>query len=251
MNRRLLPPYPPRVIFEDDDLLVVDKPPFLEAHPSKPGIRATLWDELRGLLAYEIANGGQIGIINRLDRETSGLTLAAKTKDAARRLSQLMQGREIDKEYLALVHGHPAHDTWRVDGPLLRQGTVRDSGVWVKQCIDPDGAAAVTDFHVERRLEKDGAPFALVRAHPITGRMHQIRVHLAHGGHGIVGDKLYGPAGEECYLEFIETGWTPSLAERLLLNRQALHSAVLRADGREWRCDWPEDLVAFTGGHPA
>lgn len=237
------------MIFEDDDLLVVDKPPFLEAHPSKPGVRATLWDELRGLLAYEIANGGQIGIINRLDRETSGLTLAAKHKDSARRLSLLMQGREIEKEYLALVHGHPPLDAWRVDGPLLRQGTVRDSRVWVKQCIDPAGAPAVTEFRVERRFCKAGMPFAIVRAKPITGRMHQIRVHLAHSGHGIVGDKLYGPAGEECYLEFIETGWSPSLAARLLLPRQALHSALLRADGREWRCEWPRDLISFCTSH--
>jgi 23S rRNA pseudouridine1911/1915/1917 synthase len=70
-------------------------------------------------------------------------------------------------------------------------------------------------------------------------------VHLAHGGHGIVGDKLYGPAGEGCYLEFIETGWTPSLAARLVLPRQALHSALLRVDGREWRSAWPSDLKAF------
>jgi 23S rRNA pseudouridine1911/1915/1917 synthase len=242
---RLLPPYPPRVIFEDADLLVVDKPPFLEAHPSKPSSRTTLWDELRGLLAYEIANGGQVGIINRLDRETSGLTLAAKHRDAARRLSMLMQSRAIEKEYLALVHGHPPHDQWRVDGPLLRQGDIRPSPVWVKQCVDPAGAAATTEFRVERRFEKDGAPFALVRALPETGRMHQIRVHLAHSGHGIVGDKLYGPAGEECYLEFIETGWTPSLATRLLLPRQALHSAILCAEGREWQSELPIDLASF------
>jgi 23S rRNA pseudouridine1911/1915/1917 synthase len=242
---RLLPPYAPRVLFEDDDLLVVDKPPFLEAHPSKPGSRTTLWDELRGLLAYEIANGGQVGIINRLDRETSGLTLVAKHREAARRYSLLMQGRAIEKEYLALAHGHPAEDEWRVDGPLLREGSVRDARVWVKQCVDAGGVPAMTDFHVERRFERDGAPFGLVRAFPVTGRMHQIRVHLAHSGHGIVGDKIYGPAGEECYLEFIETGWTPALAARLLLPRQALHSAVLRVEDREWRSEWPEDLANF------
>jgi 23S rRNA pseudouridine1911/1915/1917 synthase len=245
VTHRLLPPYAPRIVFEDDDVLVVDKPPFLEAHPSKPTAIHTLWDELRALLAYEIANGGQVGIINRLDRETSGLTLAAKHRAAARRFSQAMMRREIEKEYVALVHGHPAQEAWRVDGPLLRQGTVRESRVWVKQCVDERGAPAATAFRVERRLEKDGAPFAVVRAFPETGRMHQIRVHLAHCGHGIVGDKLYGPAGEACYLEFIETGWTPSLAARLLLPRQALHSAVLRAEGRAWHSDWPSDLAGW------
>ncbi len=239
---RLLPPYAPRVVFEDEDLLVVDKPPFLEAHPSKPSTVTTLWDELRSLLAYEIANGGQVSIINRLDRETSGLTLVAKHRDAARRLSMLMQERAIEKEYLALVHGHPLADTWRVEGSLLRQGTIRSSRVWVKQCVHPLGALATTDFRVESRVWRNGMPFARVRAQPETGRMHQIRVHLAHGGHGIVGDKLYGPAGEDCYLEFIETGWTSSLAARLLLPRQALHSALLRVEGREWRSEWPPDL---------
>lgn len=241
-SRRLLPPYSPRIVFEDDDVLVVDKPPFLEAHPSKPGALTTLWDELRGLLAYEIANGGQVSIINRLDRETSGLTLVAKHRDAARRFSMLMQERAIEKEYVALVHGHPPLDEWTVDGPLTRQGSLRDSRVWVKQCVDPTGAPARTDFRVERRFWKNAIPFAIVRARPETGRMHQIRVHLSHTGFGIVGDKLYGPAGEDCYLEFIETGWTPSLAARLLLPRQALHSALLRAGGREWQSAWPADL---------
>lgn len=245
MTGRLLPPYAPRVIFEDDDLLVVDKPPFLEAHPSKPHSRPTLWDELRGLLAYEIANGGQVGIINRLDRETSGLTLVAKHRASARCYSLLMQERAVEKEYLALVHGHPVQDEWHVDGALLRQGSIRASRVWVKQCVDAGGAPAITDFRVEQRFERKGSPFALVRAFPKTGRMHQIRVHLAHAGHGIVGDKLYGPPGEECYLEFIETGWTESLAARLLLPRQALHSAVLRVNGREWRSELPEELAGF------
>jgi 23S rRNA pseudouridine1911/1915/1917 synthase len=241
---RLQPPYPPRIVAESDDYLVVDKPPFLQVHPSKPSDTSTLWDELRGLLAYEIANGGQVSIINRLDRETSGLTLIAKHRDAARRFSMLMMSRDISKEYLAIVSGSPSRDEWTVDGPLLRQGDVRDSRVWVKQCVHPNGAAAATDFRVERRWEKSGTVFALVRAFPRTGRMHQIRVHLAHSGHAIVGDKLYGPS-EDCYLEFIETGWTPALESQLLLPRQALHSCRLTVGEHDWQAGLPPDLAEW------
>lgn len=88
--------------------------------------------------------------------------------------------------------------------------------------------------------------FALIRCHPLTGRMHQIRVHSAHAGHPIVGDKLYGP-DERCYLDFIETGWTPGLAARLLLDRQALHAAMLGWEDREWHCPIPADLASFCG----
>jgi len=228
---------------------VVDKPPFLEAHPSKPGGAWTLWDGLRELLAYEIACGGQVSIINRLDRETSGLTLIAKTQAAAREFSQQMARRAIGKEYLAVVWGWPMQDEWEVDAPLLRLGSVESFRIWLKQGIHPAGAPALTRFRVERRFERstsNGDRFAIVRAFPETGRTHQIRVHLAHSGHPLVGDKIYGP-DEGCYLEFIETGWTPELANRLLLSRHALHSAVLRAEfaGHTWQSPLPADLAAF------
>ncbi len=243
---RLTPPYPPRIIAETEDFIVVDKPPFMQVHPSKPGDTRTLWDELRGLLAYEIANGGQVSIINRLDRETSGLTLIAKHTAAAREFHQRMERREIEKAYTAIVFGWPESDSWRVDAPILRQGTVTDSRVWVKQCVHRDGAVAATGFRVAIRFEKDGAKFALVHAEPETGRMHQIRVHLAHSGHAIVGDKLYGPS-EDCYLEFIETGWTPALAARLVLPRQALHSGVLSVAEHRWTSPMPPDLAGAFG----
>ena len=241
-----MPPYPPRIVVETEDFLVVDKPPFMQAHPSKPSDIGTLWDALRGLLAYELANGGQVSIINRLDRETSGLTLIAKHLAAAREFHQRMERREIAKAYDAIVFGWPEQDAWEVDAPILRQGTVRESRVWVKQCVHPDGVAARTGFRVTHRFAKDGARFAVVRATPFTGRMHQIRVHLAHSGYPIVGDKLYGHS-EECYLEFIETGWTPELEARLLLPRQALHSAELSAAGHRWSAPLPPDLCAMTG----
>ncbi len=94
---KIPPPTSFSVIDESPDWIVVDKPPFLEAHPSKPHGRPTLWDGLRGLLSYEIANGGQVSIINRLDRETSGITLVAKHKVAAREMSQRMEARLMEK----------------------------------------------------------------------------------------------------------------------------------------------------------
>lgn len=239
-------PYPPRVIVEMEDFLVVDKPPFLRIHPSKPDQTDTLWNELRGLLAYEIANGGQVSIINRLDRETSGLVLVAKHRAAAKKFSMLMERRGIGKEYLTIAAGWPAADEWTVDAPLLRQGDIRPSKIYLKQCVDPDGAEAFTRYRVERRFEKDRLRYALIRAFPGTGRMHQIRVHLAHSGHPVLGDKIYGP-DETCYLNFIETGWTPALASRLILPRHALHSCALITDEHEWRTGLSPDLAEWSG----
>jgi 23S rRNA pseudouridine1911/1915/1917 synthase len=259
------------IVDETDDYLVVDKPPFLLTHPTKPGQRSSLWSELRKLLVFEIANSGQVSIINRLDRETSGLILVAKTSPAARRFGLLMQQGRLHKEYLAIVWGWPEWTKKLVDAPLDRQGKHRQSAIWLKQTIHPAGARAQTEFVVERRFAKnfggDGSPsrsggapgdrtlavdkFSLIRAFPRTGRTHQIRVHLSSLGHPIVGDKIYGP-DEELYLQFIESGWTPALEQRLLLPRQALHSAKLAIEGEQgWTSALPADLAGFcSGGDP-
>jgi len=247
----------------------VDKPPFLLVHPTKPGGAPTLWKQLRELLAFEIANGGQVSIVNRLDRETSGLVLVAKTSAGARKFGLLMQRRRLKKQYLAIVSGWPEWETKVVDAPLDRQGRHQKSEIWLKQMIHPAGAPAQTEFRVERRFTRLGAPgppppgtgsavasagalptnkFSLIRAIPRTGRTHQIRVHLASIGHPIVGDKIYGP-DEQLYLRFIETGWTRELERRLLLPRHALHSAKLTIDGEmEWESALPADLARFCSG---
>src|SRR2546430_118686 len=143
----------------------------------------------------------------------------------------------------------------------------------MKPMIHPAGASAQTEFRIERCFEKirgrdepPGRPkrspsgvtrekfrsrapainkFSLIRAVPITGRTHQIRVHLSAIGHPIVGDKIYGP-DEQLYLRFIDAGWTPELEQRLLLSRHALHSAKLAIEGeREWTSPLPPDLTEF------
>ena len=271
-----------RIVDETNDYLVVDKPPFLLMHPTKPSGAPTLWKELRELLAFEIANDGQVSIVNRLDRETSGLVLVAKTAAAARKFGLLMQERRLKKEYLAIVWGWPDWETKIVDAPLDRQGKHRESAIWLKQAIHPDGASAQTEFHVEQHFtrstiaDEHSSPsplpsggedkgegsvqvceknpvfaenkFCLIRANPRTGRTHQIRVHLASIGHPIVGDKIYGP-NEQLYLEFIETGWTSELERQLLLPRHALHASRLGIDGEhEWTSPLPADLANFIDG---
>ncbi len=237
-----------KIVDETDDHIVVDKPPFLLAHPTKPDGKPTLWNQLRELLAFEIANGGQVSIVNRLDRETSGLVLVAKTSAAARRFGLLMQRQQLHKEYLAIVSGWPDLENKIVDAPLDRQGKHRHSAIWLKQMIHPAGAPAETEFFVERRFTRStsaGKTFSLIRAIPRTGRTHQIRVHLASIGHPVVGDKIYGPS-EKLYLRFIETGWTDELARQLLLPRHALHSTKLAIDGEsEWTSPLPADLASF------
>jgi 23S rRNA pseudouridine1911/1915/1917 synthase len=241
-------PLSSRIIHEENDFLVLDKPAHLLMHPTKPGGPRTLWSELCELLAFEIRNGGQVSLINRLDRETSGLVLVAKNAETARKLGRLVNQHRIEKYYAAITNGWPDVDQFEVDQPLLRQGEQIPSKIWLKQAIHPAGYPARTKFQVVRRFENDWGRFALVNCQPITGRTHQIRVHLASLGFPLVGDKIYG-SDENCYLEFIETGWTPKLQEKLLLDRQALHANRLRfpfgGHDRLYESALPNDLRNF------
>ena len=242
------------VLGETPDLLAVNKPAGLLVHPTKPDGPRTLWDGLRDLLRYELANGGQVSLINRLDRETSGIVLVAKSSSAARTAAMAMQEGKIKKKYLAIVAGWP-EDSFESRAPIIRLGEIGETTIHLQRAVHPTGAAAHTRFHVLSRIVRKEGRFALVSAEPLTGRTHQIRVHLAHCGFPVIGDKIYGPS-PTCYLEFIRTGWTPELAQRLLLPRHALHSAELEIewDGTplRWTSNLPPDLLKFySAGVPA
>jgi 23S rRNA pseudouridine1911/1915/1917 synthase len=237
-----------RIIHENPALLVCDKPAHLLIHPKKPDGTVTLWHQLTQLLAFEVANGGQVSIITRLDRETSGLVLVAKTHEAARDLHTQIEKGRLTKRYLAIIWGWPDRNEFELDQPLLRQGTVMPSKIWLKQTVHSAGYPSKTRFRTIKRFVNQHGKFALLECEPLTGRTHQIRVHLAFCGHPIVGDKIYGP-DENCYLEFIETGWTAALAERLLIDRHALHAAslafTLGAEEFGFTSPLPEDLENF------
>ena len=200
-------------------------------------------------------------LIHRLDRETSGIVLLAKNSAAARELGKVFETRAVRKEYHAIVHGHVAAEQGTIDAPL---GKDENSIIAIKDCVRPDGAAAQTEFFVEQRFEQSGeelkikneklkmpdsptspgeldfsfplsafppsafplSPFTLLRLKPHTGRKHQIRLHLAHLGHPIVGDKIYG-GDPDLYLALVEGRLTEAQREKLILPNHALHAGRL------------------------
>lgn len=215
-----------QVIAESPDWIVVDKRAPLIVHTANAKSEPTLLAGVEALLCYEIANGAALSLINRLDRETSGLTLIAKHKEAAKVLGIAMQDRLMHKEYHAIVHGHPTWQESSCHEPILRQADVRESAIWVKQCPHSQGKPCHTDFRLVSSWVHGDMPLSLIHCTPHTGRMHQIRVHLSHLGHPIVGDKIYG-SDERHYLEFIAHGWSHQLEKSLLLSRHALHASAL------------------------
>lgn len=242
-----------RVLDESPDWLVVDKPAPLIVHPANNKPEPTLLGGLQRLCSYEIENGATLAIINRLDRETSGLVLVAKNKKTARDLSMLFEHRKVQKQYLAIVTGWPEEDHWVCDAPILRAGELGFSSIWVRQIVDQNGKQCRTKFSVEHRFLRKNKPYSLIRCFPETGRMHQIRVHLAHQGFPIAGDKLYSGDGCE-YLEWVDRGWNDGLARKLVLPRHALHAChlSLSIDDSEWVWNSPlsSDLLSFIDGGP-
>jgi len=267
------------IIHEDADLLVLNKPAGLVCHPTKTDEYSSLISRVR----LHLGPGAPAHLVNRLDRETSGVVLVAKRDDAARELRRLWETRDVQKEYLAIVHGHVHDDSGVIVAPL---GKDERSRVAVKDCVRPDGLPSQTEFQVERRFTRalsqlgpstwdqrppsclrqpstlnaqpaflgpstisyppSAFPFTLLRVLPQTGRKHQIRIHLAHLGHPIVGDKLYG-GDEDLYLALVEDRLTPEQKRRLVFPNQALHARVVRFQWRgqpaEFACE-PESWFA-------
>ena len=208
------------IIHEDDQLLVINKPAGLVCHPTKGGVYSSLISRVRLHLGVDT----DLHLVNRLDRETSGVVLVAKNSEAARSLRKLWEGRAVQKEYLAIVHGHVPDARGVIDAPL---GKDEQSRVAIKDCVRVDGARSRTEFFVERRFIRSEGNFTLLRVLPQTGRKHQIRIHLAHFGHPIVGDKLYG-GDEDLYLALVENRLTSEQRRRLLLPHHALHAREVR-----------------------
>lgn len=212
---------PYAVAFEDAHLLVVDKPAGVVVHPARGHRTGTLAQALTGRAA-----GGdepwRAGIVHRLDRDTSGLLVVAKSDAVHRALKELLAARGLQREYLALVQGHPSARTGTIEAPIGRHRRDR-----LLMSIDTDDPReARTHFEIERRLPSS----ALVRVVLDTGRTHQIRVHMAAIGHPVCGDPQYGTAGEYG------------------LRRQFLHAARLAfahpvtGEAVEVRSELPQDL---------
>jgi len=191
------------IVWEDEHLLVVDKPAGVVVHPARGHRGATLAEALAGRISIAPTpeEAGRAGIVHRLDKDTSGLLVVAKSEAVHRALQELIRRRALRREYLALVEGCPPARSGTIDAPIGRDRRVR-----TRMSTDTDvPRAARTHFELERAL----SGFALLRVTLETGRTHQIRVHLKAIGHPVAGDPEYGTAGQ------------------LGLRRQFLHAARL------------------------
>ena len=172
------------VVFEDPHVLALNKPPGLSSQGGR--IKAHTLDDL--LWAFMRSNGKRPDLVHRLDRDTSGVILAAKTKPAAGFLGKALQARRLGKTYVALVSAAPSPEDGMIDAPLLRQEVGRES--YMRVSDDPAAQPSQSRYRTLAHAD-DGA---LVELEPLTGRMHQLRVHMAHVGRPLVGDVRYGGA---------------------------------------------------------
>lgn len=226
------------VLYGDDDIFVIDKPPGLIVHPA-PGHES---GTLVSALLYE---GGELstlggedrpGLVHRLDRDTSGVLVIARSDEAHRSLTAQFKARETEKEYLAIVEANPRRDAGVIDAPIGRSPHDRK-----KMAIRRDGRPAETRYEVAERYPHG---FALVRCYPRTGRTHQIRVHLKSANMPILCDPLYGRRFRVYPSEL--RGRPKASGESPVLNRHALHARRLA-----FRHPRTGESVAFEAPLPA
>jgi len=246
---------PLAIVFEDDYIVVIDKPAGLVVHPGAGNETGTLVNALIAHCGDSLSGIGGVkrpGIVHRLDKDTSGLLVIAKTDAAHRKLSQLFadHGRRLNltREYLALVWGAPDRQSGMVDAPIGRHAIQRE-----KMAVVPlaRGREAITHWRLLDTFGRDreGRPVAsLIACELETGRTHQIRVHMAHIGHPLLGDQTYG-AGFKTKAAHLDEAARAALTS---LNRQALHARALGFDhpitGDEllFESDPPEDFAGLT-----
>jgi 23S rRNA pseudouridine1911/1915/1917 synthase len=225
------------LIFDDEQLLVYNKPGWVVCHPSKNGP----WSSLVGAVR-EYYGCDKMHLIARIDRETSGLVLLCRDKLRASALQQAFQNRQATKRYLAFLEGE-LQGVQEVSKALELDPT---SAVHVKQRVAPDGGGdkATTTFIPLAH----GGGYTLCEVRPHTGRKHQIRAHAQWLGHPVVADKVYGH-DETLYLEFAEKGLTQRLIDTLAMPRQALHAWKLEIDepgiNLKFEAPLPEDMLLF------
>jgi 23S rRNA pseudouridine1911/1915/1917 synthase len=217
------------VIYEDEHLFAIDKPYGISVHKTSPtDPNETVADILvreRPTLAGVGESPLRPGIVHRLDKETSGIMVIAKDQPTFEYLKNQFQNRQVTKEYLALVYGHPKESSGTIDAPLGKLGTKQTTQIKGKrELVVRD---AVTDYEVEKSFQD----YTLVRAMPRTGRTHQIRVHLKHIGCPLVGDKLYAAKKP-----------LPPGLNRLFLHSWKLQFIGPDGQGIALQADLPEDL---------
>ncbi len=232
-----------RIAYEDECLIVVDKPGNLMVHAAGRVIRNTLIYHLRYVNPSTSMHGENLKLVNRLDKETSGLVAVAKDARTLTELHKQFASRRVKKAYAGIVFGAPQQDQFTADSPI---GQHRQSAIKGKFGANPDGKLAVTEFAVRQR-----APgYTLLDIHPLTGRTNQIRAHLESLGFPLVGDKLYS-GSDRIFQEWCKDGLTADLLSRLKMPRQALHAGRLEfehpADKRklEVEAPVPADMVSF------
>jgi 23S rRNA pseudouridine1911/1915/1917 synthase len=221
---------PLNILFEDDHLAVIDKPAGMMVHagagaasdPETPDPRThgTLVNALLHHFSKLSHLNGDLrpGIVHRLDKQTSGLILVAKDDSTHRKFGDMFANREIDKTYIALVHGHIAKGDVTVNLPIARD-LLRRTRMTTRRSIESGARPAVSHIHVLERINSPYGPFTLVQVKIETGRTHQIRVHLQSVGHPVVGDHLYGAP------HIIHNPLEPTVS--LTLDRNFLHAAQL------------------------